>query len=104
MTYRSVQPNEQDQRKQNEVIRQVMDGKTNNTGTVTLTASVASTAVIDARCGGNSVVLFSPTTSNASLEVAAGTIFVSSYGKKTFTITHANNSQSDRTFKYVIVG
>jgi hypothetical protein len=29
---------------------------------------------------------------------------VSSRGKQTFTITHANNSQSDRTFKYVVIG
>ena len=103
-SYRTLQPTEQNQRTQNEVIRQIMDGKTNNRGTFTLTASTTTTAAIDARCGANSVVLFMPTTANAAAEIGAGTIYVSSTGKQTFTVTHANNAQTDRTFKYVIVG
>jgi hypothetical protein len=43
-----------------------------------------------------------PTTANAAAEMDG--MFVSSRGKQTFTITHANNSQSDRTFKYVVIG
>jgi hypothetical protein len=46
--------------------------------------------------------LFMPTTANAAAELA--TMFVSSRGKQTFTITHANNGQTDRTFKYVVIG
>lgn len=104
MSFRTVSPDEQDQRKQNEIIRQMMDGKTNNTGEVTLTENQLTTEVIDYRSGSDSVLLFSPTTSNAALEVAAGTMFVSSNDKQQFTITHANNSQTDRTFKYTVIG
>lgn len=85
-------------------INELRDGKINATGSVTLTASAASTAVTDARVGGNSMVLFMPSTANAAAEQGAGTMYVSSVGKQTFTITHANNSQSDRTFSYAVFG
>lgn len=100
----TVSPNEQDQRKQNNVLRGVMDGKTNNTGSFTLTENVASTVVTDLRVGADSVILVSPTTANATTEWAAGTMYVSSVGKQTFTVTHANNAQTDRTFSYVAIG
>ena len=83
---------------------QLRDGKINATGSVTLTASAASTAVTDARVGGNSMVLFMPSTANAAAEQGAGTMYVSSVGKQTFTITHANNGQTDRTFSYAVFG
>jgi hypothetical protein len=43
-----------------------------------------------------------PTTANAAAEIGNGTIYVSSRGKQTATITHANNSQTDRTFAYAL--
>jgi len=81
-----------------------MDGKTNNTGSFTLTASVASTAVTDLRVGADSVILVSPTTANAATEWASGGMYISSVGKDTFTVTHANNAQTDRTFNYAVIG
>lgn len=86
------------------VVNNILDGKLNSTGSVTLTASAASTAVTDERAGYDSVILFMPTTANAASEQAAGGMYVSSRGKQTFTITHANNAQSDRTFEYIIIG
>lgn len=85
-------------------INQIDDGKTSNYGSVTLTASVASTAVTDYRVGINTVILFEPTTANAAAEIGNGTMYVSSKGKQTFTITHANNAQVDRTFNYAVIG
>jgi hypothetical protein len=84
------------------VVRNAMDGKLNATGTVTLTASSATTAVTDNRAGGESVILFMPTTANAAAELS--TMYVSARAKQAFTITHANNAQTDRTFSYVILG
>jgi len=86
------------------VVNSILDGKINATGSVTLTASAASTAVTEDRAGDDSVILFMPTTANAASEQAAGGMYVSSRGKQTFTITHANNAQSDRTFEYVVIG
>ena len=82
----------------------MLDGKSNGIGSVTLTASQATTVVTDRRVGTSSVISFMPTTANAAAEVGAGGMYVSSRGDGTFTITHANNAQSDRDFEYAIQG
>lgn len=91
-----------DQRQVATVVRNLVDGKINSTGTVTLTASASSTDVSDQRVGGDSVVLLMPTTSNAAAALA--TTFVSARAKQSFTVSHASNAQTDRTFSYVILG
>ena len=48
-------------------------------------------------------VLF-PKTAHAAAEFAAGGCYVSAVGKQTFTVTHANNAQADRTFFYLAIG
>lgn len=68
------------------------------TGEVTLTASAASTVVETTRTefvDSNSIVTLSPKTANAASALAT-TYIVPAKGK--FTITHANNAQTDRTF------
>ncbi|TXH55201.1 MAG: hypothetical protein E6Q97_09285 [Desulfurellales bacterium] len=82
-------------------VRHAMLGNTNNTGEVKLTAGAASTVVIDNRCTTNSVVLLQPKTANAAAAIAT-TYPVT--GEGTFTLNHANNGQTDKDFKYVIVG
>ena len=81
------------------VVNNTLDGKLNSTGTVTLTASQTTTTIADKRLGGNSVLVFMPTTSNASAGMTS--LFVSSQGKQTATLSHANNGQTDRTYKYL---
>ena len=85
-----------------EVVNSLRDGKVNSTGSVTLTASATTTTVTDLRAGQDSVILFMPTTANAA--AAAGGMYVSTRGKQSFTLTHANNAQTDRTFAYVVLG
>ena len=104
VNFRRLPPDGGDGRDVSLVVNNILDGKINATGTVTLTASAATTVVTDERAGFDSVILLMPTTSNASLEQGNGTIFVSSRGKQTFTITHANNSQADRTYRYIVIG
>ena len=87
-----------------QVVNNLVDGKSNNTGTFTCTASAATTAVTDFRAGKSSIILLMPQTANAAAEVGNGTIHVSTRAKQSFTVTHANNSQTDRTFGYVVVG
>ena len=83
------------------VVNQLVDGKSNNFGTFTLTASATSTAVSDLRAGSNSIILFTPMTANAATAVA--TTYISARAKQSFTITHSNNSQNDRTFTYIVI-
>ncbi len=86
------------------VVNLLVDGKINAAGTVTLGASAASTTVTDYRAGSESVIVFTPTTANAAAEQGGGTMFLSARAKQSFTITHANNSQTDRTFIYIVIG
>lgn len=81
-------------------INLLYDGKTDAYGSVTLAQLSATTVVTDERVSAASIINFMPTTANAATEIA--TMYVSSRGDKTFTITHANNAQSDRTFEYVV--
>lgn len=89
-----------------EIVRLMLTGKLNATGTVTLTESVTSTALTDVRLGIDSVVLFDPKTANAAAELYGATMYVATAGRANgvFTITHANDASTDRTFKYLIIG
>lgn len=80
----------------------LLNGRQNNTGSFTLTASATSTVVSDLRVGIDSVILFSPKTANAAAEY--GTIYISAVTKEQFTVTHANTADVDKTFDYVVVG
>lgn len=102
--YRRLPVVAEDGREISLVVNSILDGKINATGSVTLTASAASTVVTEDRAGDDSVILFMPTTANAAAEQAAGGMYVSSRGKQTFTIAHANNAQTDRTYDYIVIG
>lgn len=84
--------------------RQAHQGHLGNVGTVTLASSATSTVVTDFRVGPHSFIGFMPITANAAAELGAGTLYVSSRGGETFTITHANNAQTDRNFVYCVLG
>lgn len=92
-----------DARSTADVVNGVMNGKTNNTGTVTLRTSETSTTINDARIGADSVILFMPLTSDAADEFSHGRMYVSSRGKGVATITHRNHNSS-MIFAYVVVG
>lgn len=83
-----------------EIVNQILDGKINAVGVVTLASSTTTTSVSDRRCGAESVILLMPTTANA----AAENPYVNARSKQSFTITHANNGQTDRTYAYAILG
>lgn len=83
-------------------INQILSGKTNNWGSITLTANSATTTLNDSRIGINTVVILQPTTANAA--AALSTLYPGTPGDKTVTLNHANNAQSDKTFLYVLVG
>jgi hypothetical protein len=95
---------EKDQTRQNQAIRDLFAGRSNAVGTVTLADGAASTVVTAINCGLGSRVFLTPTTANASAEFGNGTIYVSTVANGSFTITHANNAQTDRTFYWVCLG
>lgn len=92
-----------DNRQVAEVVRGIMDGRTNNTGSVTLSAgSAITTSLNDPRIGQDSSIVFGPVTANAAAFM--NSMYVSAKVRGVATITHPANSATDRTFKYIIVG
>ena len=85
-------------------VRQLAEGRSNAVGTFTLAASAASTTVTATNCGAGSTVTYTPTTANAAAEIKNGTIYIGTVSNGSFVVTHANNSQTDRTFLYVAHG
>lgn len=87
-----------------QTVNEILFGRLNNAGTVTLTANQATTAVTDKKVGGASKVFLTPTSASAATEWGAGSIYISAVGDGTFTITHVNSATADRTFGYAILG
>lgn len=78
------------------------DGRSNAVGSLTLTASVTTTEITDRRVGIDSKIMLSSTTANAAAALA--TTYVTEKSAGAFTLTHANNAQTDRTFDYTVTG
>jgi hypothetical protein len=98
---RSVDDKQQLQRVA-ESINGLIDGKLDVTGSVTLTENSATTTVADNKFESGMVPVFVPTTANGA--AALGGLYVSARTQGGFTLTHANNAQTDRTFLYVRLG
>lgn len=99
-------------------IQQLASGRSNATGTVTLTTGAATTVVTPIQTGviaassatpsgrtlPASQPIFTPLTAAAAAELASGNMYVSSVSKDTFTITHTNSATAGRTFAWAILG
>ena len=79
-------------------LNNVIEGKINSTGSITLEDSVTTTDLED-DIGIDSVILLMPTTSDA----AAENIHFSAQDKGTVTLNHTSDTTS-RIFKYVVIG
>src|ERR1700741_1749015 len=84
------QDEQRHRRKIAEWAKQANQGHIQCTGNVTLVASTVSTVVTDARVKPTSWIGLEPTTLNALS--AQPTIFVSTFGDGTFTITHSSSA------------
>jgi hypothetical protein len=96
-----INPGETSFRKIVDVIRQLVQGKSNATGTFTLTANATSTTVTAPTCAPGSHVTWTPQTAHAANDMAT-TSYVASKGQ--FVLSHANNARVDRTFSFEVRG
>ncbi len=71
---------------------------------VTLTASVATTTITDARISNQSFIGLMPLTSNAAAALATTYIPAATQINGSAVVAHANNAQTDRTFRVLIIG
>ena len=101
--FRTLPFNGGTQREISEVVRQLMNGKSNNSGTVTLdVASATTTTIYNERIGYNSAILLMPETANAAIDLTG--IFIDNFAQGSAVINHSANTDADKTFRYIIVG
>jgi hypothetical protein len=101
--YRKLNPSGALPREISEVVNNLIEGKSNNTGTVTLAvASATTTTLYDERIGFDSIILFMPTTANAAS--AMTNLYVSAKTQGSATLTHSANTSADKTYGYIVVG
>lgn len=89
-----------------ESLQNTRRGKLECVTELTLTANAATTALNYKGLSNQSVVIFDPKTANAAAELAAGTMYVLTANRAAdvFTVTHANNAQTDRSYQIAIIG
>jgi len=101
--YRKLNPAGGTPREVSEVVNNLVEGKSNNTGTITLAvASATTTTLTDERIGFESIILFMPTTANAAS--AMTNLYVSARAKGSATLTHSANTSADKTYGYMVIG
>jgi hypothetical protein len=93
-------------RRTKDVVNGLMQGKSNNVGTVTLTANTTTTTVTLAagRLGTDTHISFTATTASAKTTDAAGISYSKDVPNNQFTITHDNTADVDKTFSYALIG
>lgn len=91
-------PTERDLFRIVQAIRELIQGRSNATLQVTLTPGATSTVVDAINCSKDSEVFFTPRTANAAAALATTYVAVGNITQGGFTVTHANNAQTDRLF------
>lgn len=79
---------------------QLMQGRCNSVGTVTLRANQTTTVVAAPNCGKGSKVFLFPQTLNAAAALSTTYIQAADVLSKSFTVTHASAPSTDRTFSF----
>jgi len=90
-----------DQREVAEVVRGIMEGKTNNTGYFTAGTSTTTTTLNNERIGYNSAIIFTPMNDKAAQEMSK--LWVGTRSKGSAVINHASNAHVCE-FMYIVVG
>ena len=84
-----------------EIVNNLVEGKSNNTGDFTTTQSSTTSTIYDERIGYNSVILFTPMNDKAASEMAS--LYVQTLNKGNAIIHHGSHN-FDCIFKYIVVG
>jgi hypothetical protein len=84
-------------------IRQMLEGRSNAVGQVTLSPNATSTTVT-ALCGADSAVFLFPQTASAAGSASTVWIAKSGIGQGRFTVSHDSTAATDRSFWFVALG
>src|SRR5512139_3252067 len=97
--------NEKDQRRQNAAIRQLMEGRSNATGTVTFSSTGAtSTTVTAPTVGASSVVVLMPQTTAATSGLTNAYIPSTDVTPGQFVVHHSSSTSTSRVFGWIALG
>ena len=100
----TLSPQERDLFKIVFAVRQLMEGRSNAVGSVTLAAGATTTTVAAPTCAAGSAVFLFPKTANAAAALTTTYVLAANVIASQFTVTHANAATTDRTFWWVALG
>lgn len=100
----TLSPSESDPRRISDVVRQLMEGRSNSVGTVTLRASQVTTTVSAPTCAPGSLVFLTPQTAHAAGVIASTYVLASNTTKGQFIISHPSDANVDKTFGWEVRG
>lgn len=83
-------------------VNELLKGRANNVGSVTLTANATSSTISDIRIKLSMTAVLIPRTANAA--AAMTNVYISAVADGSITLTHANTATVDRTFDYLLHG
>jgi hypothetical protein len=81
---------------------ELLKGRANNVGEVTLDASVTTTTISDIRIKQTMTAVLIPRTANAA--AAMTNVYISAVADGSITLTHSSTASTDRTFDYILHG
>lgn len=81
---------------------EMLKGRANNVGSVTLTASTTTTTISDIRVKQTMTAVLIPRSANAA--AAMTNVYILTVADGSITLTHANTATVDRTFDYILHG
>ncbi len=90
-----------DPRQVAEIVNNLVEGKSNNTGSFSTTTFTTSSTLTDERIGVNSVIVIMPLDSNSAAELID--IYFDSFTQGSCTV-HYGNHAAARNYRYIIVG
>lgn len=85
-------------------VRQLVEGRGDNVGDVTLAANAVVTVVSFENCSKDCRVFLMPQTANAAAALSATYIMRAEILQKQFIIRHASAATLDRTFSFLCIG
>lgn len=83
-------------------INEMLKGRANNVGEVTLDANTTTTTISDIRIKQTMTAVLIPRTANAA--AAMTNVYISAVADGSITLTHSNTATVDRTFDYILHG
>lgn len=99
--YRKLNPSGAQPREISEVVNNLIDGKSNNTGYFTTIAGDTSQILYNERIGLDSAIIFTPMNDKAAVEMSK--LWVGTRSKGQAVINHASNAHVC-SFMYIVVG